>query len=172
MSKKVTTPAIDDNQLEVSRSREMSMTNDKHLLRAEKYHALRIRVYRSPIRNRNTTVSCPVPVEQRFAKEYNKKANGHPASDISRLISSSSALEVQNLVNKFVSASNRLLSSQKMTVEQMYLSTKPRFVDTPFEREKYFEYVNTSLGLGPDDLFRISTDYAKSQESPNSEPSN
>ena len=56
-----------------------------------------------------------------------------------------------------------------MTVEQQYLMTKPRVCDTPLERQAYFEYVNTSMGLGPDDLFKISTDYAKSQEHSDSE---
>lgn len=155
-----------DSSTQVEKVRPLSgiQTIDKHALRAEKYQCVRVRPYRSPIRTKSTVVNCAVPVEQRFAREYNKKANGWPASDISRLISSSSELEIQNMVNKFVSASESLKSRQNLTVEQQYLMTKPRYVDTPFEREQYFNYVSTTMGLSPDDLFKLSSDYAESQK--------
>lgn len=162
-----------DSSTQVEKVRPLagSQTIDKHAFRAAKYQPVRVRSYRSPIRTKSTTVLCPVPVEQRFAREFNKKANGWPASDISRLISSSSELEIQNMVNKFVSASESLKSRKNLTVEEQYLMTKPRYVDTPFEREQYFNYVSTTMGLGPDDLFKLSSDYAQSQEPSSAEPS-
>lgn len=171
MTKK--TNIVTDNVTQVEKVRPLvgNFNIDRHALRAEKYQALHMRTYRSPIRTKSSVVSCPVPVEQRFAKEYNKKANGWPASDISRLISSSSSLEIQNMVNKFVSASESLKSRKNLTVEQQYLMTKPRYVDTPFEREQYFNYVSSTMGLGPDDLFKLSSDYAESQKSSSAESS-
>ena len=95
-------------QVEKNRSIYGVYTVDKYIERANHYQTVRVRSYRSPIRSKSTVVFCPVPVEQRFAKEFNKKSNGYPASDISRLITSSSATEIQALVNKFVSASENL----------------------------------------------------------------
>lgn len=171
MTKKTNKVVDSSTQVEKVRPLVCNQTIDKHALRAEKYQPVRLRSYRSPIRTKSTTVFCPVPVEQRFAKEFNKKANGWPASDISRLIQSSSELEIQNLVNKFVSASENLKSRQNLTVEQQYLMTKPRYVDTAFEREQYFNFVSSTMGLSPDDLFKLSSDYAESQKSSNPEPS-
>lgn len=134
------------------------MNKDRFLARNH-YAIDRAPSYRRPTMNPKdkTMFSVPVPVEQRFSKEFNCLPNGRPASDIHRLIDSSSALEIQQIVNRMVSTQENR-NSQKLTVEQKFLTAKPRWVDTPTERERFMNYVYDSTGLSENDLWTMSSD--------------
>lgn len=141
---------------------------EKFEIRAIQHKTLRLSSYRSPMYDKKgNRFDVPIPVEQRFAKEFNNKANGHPKSDISRLIDSTSSLEMQQLLSKMRGVSTSQNDSSKLTLEQKFLATKPRFVDTPNERERFLNYAMNQTGLSEDDLFEMSLENKKEDESHN-----
>lgn len=132
---------------------------EKFEIRASQHKTMRLTSYRSPMYDKKgNRFDVPIPVEQRFSKEFNNKANGHPKSDISRLIDSTSSLEMQQLLNKMRGVSTSQNDSSKLTLEQKFMATKPRFVDTPNERERFLNYAMNQTGLSEDDLFEMSLD--------------
>lgn len=137
-----------------------TIVKDRFLLRNERYSRSLPTTYRSPIfagkGKDKSIVDAPVPVEQRFSKEFNCKPNGHPSSDISRLLSSTSAIEIQQMVQKFASMPSSTIDGKALTTEQKYAAIKPRLCDTPLERERYFTYMNDTFGRSANDLFGLS----------------
>lgn len=132
---------------------------EKYFERACSYATKSARSTISPIFGKDgKPIYVPLPVEQRFAKEFNNKRNGWPASDISRLISSSSVLELQQLFNRMSSTPVSNSGQKDLTVEQKYLACKPRWCDTPSERQRFMDYVFDQSGLSEQDLFRLSSD--------------
>lgn len=137
---------------------------DKTLLRAAQYSRIRQGSHRSPVYMKNgECFNCPVPVEQRDAQTFNNKANGWPKSDISVLIQSSSDLELNLLLSK-LSAPWKTKETSNFTIEQKFLSAKPRVVDTPAERERFYNYCMNQAGLSEQDLFDLANEAEKSKE--------
>ena len=129
------------------------------MLRAKAHHIVRSRSYRVPqVDKKGTEFFVPIPVEQRFSKEFSRKSNGWHKSDISMLVSSTSQLEMASLLQKMRATSVPSNDSSKLTLEQKFMATKPRCVDTPNERQRFMEYCMNQTGLSENDLFDLANE--------------
>lgn len=145
---------------------------DKTLLRAAQYSRVRAGSHRSSVYMKNgEKFDCPVPVEQRDAQTFNNKANGWPKSDISVLLQSSSDLELNLLLSK-LSAPWKSKETSNLTIEQKFLACKPRVIDTPSERERFYNYCLNQAGLSEQDLFDAANEAEKNKEPVKSEVNN
>lgn len=131
--------------------------------RAQRFDKKRVPVYRVPTYDKmERAFYVPVPVEQRGNQQFNNKPNGWPKSDISILVASSSALELDALLAK-AKVTGSKSDTQSLTLEQKFLACKPRACDTPLERERFYDYCMNQAGLSEADLFDLANEATKNE---------
>lgn len=108
-------------------------------------------------------ISVFVPVNQIPSEDFCVNKFGYPQSDIQKLMTSNSELERESVLRKIkdsvLNVGNNNLSN--MSMEEKLLQIKPRWVDTPTEREVFANFVLNSTHQSLDDLFANSSDGQK-----------